>query len=86
MVSDEEQLEYGLNASEIVADRIALAMQQDSSEPEKTDWAHIETIGMWRGYVYLRAWQNTLMMKVNRGDKIDISSMGVVYFSQSQNK
>lgn len=86
MVPDEEQLEYGMNASEIVADRIALAMQQDSSEPEKTDWAHIETIGMWRGYVYLRAWQNTLMMKVNRGDKVDISSMGVVYFSQSQNK
>ena len=86
MKPDEEHIEYGENAHEIVADRIALAIQRESSEPEKTKWLHIETIGMWKGYVYLRAWQNTLREKISHGNMFEISSMGVVYFSKSQKK
>jgi hypothetical protein len=65
MAPDEEQLEYGVNAHEITADRIALGVGEFVKEHPKTKWHEGEFM---RLYIYLRGWQNTLAAKISRGE------------------
>ena len=73
---DEEQLEYGVNASEIASDRIALGLE---GKPLKTKWHENNKMKL---YIYLRGWQNSLQEKINRGMTGEV--VRVLYFSTSQ--
>ena len=78
---DDEQLEYGANASEIAADRMASGVVRGDDLVKKKWWGESEK-GQWGVYMYLRAWQNTLKARVS------LCRLGIVvsYFSKSQKK
>ena len=77
---DDEELEYGDNAADIAADRMAVGIASLNLE-KKTQWWD-EHDSSWYAYIHLRGWQNTLNGKVKCG----ITGTSVVYHSESQKK